>query len=78
MFSILTSVAPEMYIPWVLLSLICRLSLDKSRRSLGYEEKRIDPVQRLTKYSPERNHKKFSTQCSPHFFQIYLHLRHGK
>ena len=56
MFSILTSVDPEMYIPWVLLSLICRLSLDKSRRSLGYEEKRIDPIQ--TKYSPERNHKK--------------------
>lgn len=44
MYFALTSVAPAMYIPWVLLSLICRLSLDKSRRSLRYEELKVDPL----------------------------------
>ena len=40
----LTSVAPEMKIPWLLLSLICRLSLDKSRRSLKYKETKRDSL----------------------------------
>jgi hypothetical protein len=40
----LTSVAPEMKIPWLLLSLICRLSLDKSRRSLEYKEIKLDSL----------------------------------
>jgi hypothetical protein len=40
----LTSVAPEMKIPWLLLSLICRLSLDKSRRSLEYKDTKLDSL----------------------------------